>query len=356
MSIMSSGFVVETVEVHAAGEAGRVITNMGHLIKGDTMAERFEYCKSDLQDFKQFILREPRGYPALCGVFITPPVTEGADYGIIVLEHGAFTPMSGSNTICSVTAMLATGRVAMIEPITVVKLDTAVGVVTAKAHCSDGKVTAVELENVPAFVVHKDFPLEVHGYGTVPTDIVFGGQFFAQADLAHFGLSVDPNRGKDLTRVGALVKAACDEQVTVSHPENPDINTVNLIFMHEGDPVPGKPARNAMTVTQGNINVNDPATLTGALDRSPCGTGTSARLAGLHARGLLAVGEELISESPIGTQFVAKILGETKIGGYDAVLPSIKGTGYVTGKAEWTLDPIDPFPNGFTLSDIWAAK
>lgn len=356
MSLMQSGFVVETVEVHAAGEAGRVITNMGHLIEGDTMAERFEFVKANMQDFRRFILREPRGYPALCGVFITPPVNEGSDYGIIVLENGAFTPMSGSNTICSVTAMLETGRVPMIEPVTVVRLDTAVGTVTVKAHCKSGKVTAVEIENVPAFVVHKDFPLEVHGYGVIPTDIIFGGQFFAQGDLAHYGLSVDPNRGKELTRVGALVKAACDEQVTVSHPHNPDVNTVNLIYMHEGDPTPGKPARNAMTVTQGNINVHDPSTLTGALDRSPCGTGTCARLAGLHARGLLAVGEELISESPIGTQFIGRILGETKVGNYDAILPSITGTGYVTGTAQWTLDSYDPFPEGFTLSDIWAAQ
>jgi proline racemase len=350
------GTVVETVEAHAAGEAGRVIMNMGDQIKGDTMAERFEYVKANMQDFRQFILREPRGFPSLCGVFITPPVTPGADYGIIVLEQGAFTPMSGSNTICSVTAMLETGRVTMTEPITVVRLDTAVGVVTANAHCKDGKVTAVEIENVPAFVAHLDYPLEVHGYGTVPTDIVFGGQFFAQADLGHFGLSVDANKGKELTRVGALVKAACDEQITVAHPHNPDINKVNLIYMHEGTPVPGKPNRNAMTVTQGAIDVHNPATLTGALDRSPCGTGTCARIAALYARGQLAIGEEFISESPIGTHFIAKVLGETKVGHYDAILPSLKGTGYVTGRAQWTLDPIDPFPNGFTLSDIWASQ
>ena len=356
MSLMSSGFTVETVEVHAAGEAGRVIMNMGHLIEGDTMAERFEYVKANLHDFRRFILREPRGYPALCGVFITPPVSEGADYGLIVLEHGGFTPMSGSNTICSVTAMLESGHIPMVEPITTVKIDTAVGVVTVKAHCKGPKVTAVENENVPAFVAYQDFPLDIPHYGIVPTDIIFGGQFFAQADLAHFGLSVDPAKGKELTRVGALVKAACDEQITVAHPHNPDVNKVNLIYMHEGNPTPGKPARNAMTVTQGVIDVNNPATLTGALDRSPCGTGTSARIAGLYARGLLQIGEEFISESPIGTHFTAKVLGETKVGDYDAVLPSIKGTGYVTGKAEWTLDPYDPFPEGFTLSDIWAAQ
>ena len=353
---MKSGFAVETVEVHAAGEAGRVIVNMGDQILGDTMAERFEFVKANFDDFRRLMLREPRGYPGLCAVFITPPVNPECDYGIIVLEQGTFTPMSGSNTICSVTAMLETGRVAMVEPITTVKLDTAVGVVTANAHCKDGKVTAVELQNVPAFVVHKDYPLDVPEYGVVPTDIIFGGQFFAQTDLKHFGLEVDSNRGRELTRVGALIKLACNEQIVLEHPENPDINRVNLIFMHEGDPTPGKPARNAMVMTQGRLDRKDPSTWSGALDRSPCGTGTSARLAGLYARGLLKIGEELISESPIGSRFVGKVLGETKVGQYDAIYPSITGSGWITGYGKWVLDDTDPFPQGYTIGDIWATQ
>ena len=157
---MKPGFVVETVEVHAAGEPGRVIMNMGHLIEGDTMEERFEYAKNNLDDFRKFIIREPRAYPGVCGVFVTPPTSPDSHYGIIVLEQGQFTPMSGSNTICSVTAMLETGRIPMQEPTTEVKIDTAVGQISVTAHCKDGKVTAVSIENVPAFVVHKDYPLD----------------------------------------------------------------------------------------------------------------------------------------------------------------------------------------------------
>lgn len=207
---MKPGFVVETVEVHAAGEPGRVILNMGHLIEGDTMEERFEYAKNNLDDFRKFIIREPRAYPGVCGVFITPPTSPDSHYGIIVLEQGQFTPMSGSNTICSVTAMLETGRIPMQEPTTDVKIDTAVGQISVVAHCKDGKVTAVSIENVPAFVVHKDYPLDLIEYGVIPTDIIFGGQFFAQTDIANFGLTIDKKDAKALLKIGALIKIACN--------------------------------------------------------------------------------------------------------------------------------------------------
>lgn len=347
---------IETIEVHAAGEAGRVITNLAHLIKGDTMAERFEYCRNELDGLRRLVLREPRGYPGLCAVFIVPAVNVDSAFGIIVLEQGGFTPMSGSNTICSVTAMLETGRVPMSEPTTIVKIDTAVGTITTTAHCSNGKVTGVTIQNVPAFVVHKDYPLDVPEYGIIPTDIIFGGQFFAQTDVSHFGLDIDPNKGRELTRAGALVKIACNEQIQVQHPLNPNIKNVNLIVLHTGNPTPGKPSRNAMVMTQGPVSRDDPSTWSGVLDRSPCGTGTCARLAGLHSRGLLKIGEEFIHESIIGTQFIGRVLSETKVGEYDAILPELTGQGWVTGEAKWKLDSTDPFPQGYTLSDIWAPQ
>ena len=350
---MKPGFVVETVEVHAAGEPGRVILNMGHLIEGDTMEERFEYAKNNLDDFRKFIIREPRAYPGVCGVFITPPTSPDSHYGIIVLEQGQFTPMSGSNTICSVTAMLETGRIPMQEPTTDVKIDTAVGQISVVAHCKDGKVTAVSIENVPAFVVHKDYPLELIEYGVIPTDIIFGGQFFAQTDIANFGLTIDKKDAKALLKIGALIKIACNEQIQVEHPLNPNIKNVNLIVLHSGTPTPGVPIKNTMVMTYSSLSKDDPDTWTGTFDRSPCGTGTSARVAGLHARGLLGVGEEFIHESIIGTHFIGKCLRETTVGPYDAVVPEITGTGWIAGEAKWFLDPTDPFPQGFSLGDIW---
>jgi proline racemase len=349
---LPQGFVVESVEVHAAGEAGRVITNMGHLIEGDTMAERFEFVKKNFDGFRKLIIREPRGYPAVCGVFITPPVAADSHYGIIVLEQGQFTPMSGSNTICSVTAMLETGRIPMQEPSTEVRIDTAVGQITVIANCKDGKVTSVQIENVPAFVVHKDYPLELQEYGVIPTDIIFGGQFFAQTDIANFGLTIDTKHSKELLKIGALIKLACNEQIQCEHPENPNIKNVNLIVLHSGTPTKGVPIRNTMVMTYASLS-RDPETWTGTFDRSPCGTGTSARVAGLHARGLLPVGESFIHESIIGTHFIGKNLRETKVGQYDAVVPEITGTGWIMGEAKWVIDPTDPFQEGYSLPDIW---
>ena len=260
---------IETIEVHAEGEPGRIITSAAHLVRGDTMAERFAYCGAELDGLRRLILTEPRGYPALCAVLILPAVNPGSAFGIVVLEQGGFTPMSGSNTICAVTAMLESGRVPMVEPQTRVRIDTAIGVVEAVATVRDGRVQAVTVVNVPAFVVGLDLPLEVAGFGTVPVDLVFGGQFFVQARIADLGLDLDPDRGRELARAGALLKLAAREQLTVRHPANPAIDHVNLVMMHTGDRRPGEQDRNVVVLTNGPLRADDPSTWTGALDRSP---------------------------------------------------------------------------------------
>jgi proline racemase len=225
---MSARIELEAIEVHAEGEPGRVITSAAGLVRGDTMAERFAYCRSHLDGLRQLILHEPRGYPGLCAVFILPAVNAGSDFGVIVLEQAGFTPMSGSNTMCAVTAMLESGRLPMVEPVTTVRIDTAVGVVEAAAAVRDGKVLSVTVSNVPAFVVGLDVPLVVPELGTVPVDVVFGGQFFVQARAADLGLTLDPNRGRELVRAGALLKLAALTQLDLHHPVNPAVNAANL--------------------------------------------------------------------------------------------------------------------------------
>ena len=345
---------LQSIEVHAEGEAGRVVTNAAGLVQGDTMAERFAYCQEHLDDVRRFLLREPRGFPGLCGVFVLPPVEPGSDLGIVVLEQGGFTPMSGSNTLCTVTAVLESGLVPMAEPVTRVRIDTAVGTIATEAVVSGGKVRSVTIANVPAFVVGLDVPLEVPTVGTVAVDVVFGGQFFVQAPAAALGLELDPENGRDLTRAAALLKLAAQEQLDVAHPLNPAINDVNLVMLHSGDRQPGVPDRNAVVLTQGPLRADDPRTWTGALDRSPCGTGTCGRMAALHARGQLAMGEKFSHRSVIGTEFVGELVGETTIGPYAAVLPTLTGSAWITGRASWVLDETDPFPAGFTVGDIWA--
>jgi len=353
---MTVRVALDAVEVHAEGEPGRVITSAVDLVRGDTMAERFDYCRSELEGLRRLILREPRGYPGLCAVFVLPPVNPGSAFGIIVLEQGGYTPMSGSNTMCAVTAMLETGRVPMVEPVTEVRIDTAVGTVTTMAAVSGGKVTSVTVVNVPAFVVGLDVPLEVQEFGSVAVDVVFGGQFFVQARAADLGLELDPARGRDLTRAAALIKLAAWEQLSVRHPVNPSIDRVNLVTLHSGDRTPGRVDQNATMLTNGALSIDDPRTWTRALDRSPCGTGTCSRMAALHARGQLAIGEPFRHRSIIGSEFLGELTGTSTVGPYDAVLPRVTGRAWVTGHTRWVLDDTDPFSTGYTVGDIWAPQ
>lgn len=353
---MTNKLWLDAIEVHAEGEPGRILTSAAGLVLGDTMAERLAYCKDNLDWLRRLMLHEPRGYPGLCAVIILPPVNPGSDFGIVVLEQGGFTPMSGSNTICAVTAALETGMVPMSEPTTEVTIDTAVGTVRAVAKVDGGKVLSVTVVNVPAFVVDLDFPLEVPEIGTIPVDVVFGGQFFVQAKVADCGLDLDPDKGRQLTRAGALIKMAALEQIKVEHPLNPDIRGINLVMLHTGDRVPGRPDRNTVVLSNGRLLPEDPSTWTGALDRSPCGTGTCARMAALHARGQLGLNEDFVHQSIIGSEFIGRLTGTTTVADRTAVLPTITGRAWITGHTQWVLDENDPFQTGYTLGDIWAPQ
>jgi proline racemase len=226
--------------------------------------------------------------------------------------------------------------------------------VTARAQVEDGRVVAVTVANVPAFVVGLDVPIDVPQLGTVPADIVFGGQFFVQVRASDCGVDLDPAHGRDLARVGALVKLAARQQVTVAHPVNPDIDEIALVMLHSGPRRPGVDSRNTVVLTQDPLLPDDPATWTGILDRSPCGTGTCARMAALHARGALAIGEEFRHRSIIDSLFVGRLTGTTDVAGTSAVLPTVTGRTWVTGRAQWQLHPSDPYPAGYTVSDLWA--
>lgn len=357
---MTAILALDAIEAHAEGEPGRIVTSAAALVQGETMADRLAYCREHLDWLRLLLLHEPRGYPGLCAVLILPPVNPGSHFGIVVLEQGGFTPMSGSNTICAVTAVLEAGVVsppadADATAVEVV-IDTAVGVVRARARLDGGKVGSVTVVNVPAFVVALDHPLDVPEIGTIPVDIVFGGQFFAQTDVRNCGLDLDPARGRELARAGALIKLAALEQVDVRHPLNPGVSGVNLVMLHSGDRVPGVQSRNTVVLNNGPLVAADPATWTGALDRSPCGTGTSARMAALHARGQLAIGEDFSHRSIIGSEFIGRLTAESTVGDHPAVLPTITGRGWVTGRAQWLLDDLDPFPTGYTVGDIWAPQ
>ena len=351
----------EAIEAHAEGEPGRVIVGLDDLVPGSTIAERFAYADRELHGFRRLVLHEPRGYPGLCAVLALKPSDPRADVAIIVLEQGAFTPMSGSNTICTVTALLETGRIPMVEPLTTVTLETAVGLVSVDAQCSGGRVTAVTIKNVPAFAVHLGVPLELPPDPrfdppgaplVVPVDVAFGGQFFVLARSEDLAVGFGPADVGRLMSLGSRLKLMVNRTYPVRHPLNPDIDNVNLVMITGPSPAPGVDGINAMLMPTDRLSDN-PTTWTGALDRSPCGTGTCARMSCMHARGELGIDQPFVHMGMLGTTFTGRLVGETTVGDYPAVLPTITGRGWVTGRTEWVLDETDPFPEGFTIGDIW---
>jgi len=331
---------VRTIEVHAEGEPGRVVLDAEHWVVGDSITQRFDYCVANLDFLRTLLLHEPRGYPATCAVFVLPPTRTDADAGIIVLEQGGFTAMSGSNTMCAVTGMLDAGIIEMTEPVTTVTLETAVGLVTAEARCTNGRIIDVTVTNVPAYVVDLDRSLSIPGFGVVPIDVVFGGQFFAQVRADMLGVELHRDNARELLDLGMRIKAAALEQIDVVHPDNPSIDAIGLVMIYADPDAAGAPGRNTVI-------------LPGALDRSPCGTGTCGRMAARVARGQLTIGEQFVHESILGTRFIGRALAEAQVGGVPAIIPSITGRTFITGRAEWVLDPHDPFPTGYTVPDFW---
>lgn len=345
--------MITAVEAHAEGEGGRVITGGMPLLKGKSVFEKMQDMQANHDDIRLLMLREPRGNPALCCNAIVPPCDPRADAGFIVMEQTEYAPMSGSNAICVTTVLLETGIIPMIEPVTTLRLEAPAGLIEVRATCKNGKVERVEFENVPAFAAHIGVPLDVAGFGQIQVDIAWGGMWFVIAEAASFGIDPTAENGGACVRAIEAMRHAAAEQYTVAHPDNPAL-TGPTIGQITAPPIhAGTHGRGAISVSSGAFDPERPDRLSGALDRSPCGTGTCAKMAVLHAKGLLEVGADYINASPIGTKFTGRIERVTKVGPYDAIIPSLSGRGWIHGVSQWMLDPSDPFPKGFTIGDIW---
>jgi proline racemase len=347
--------MITAVDAHACGEPGRVITGGVLDVPGKSMFEKKCWLEKNADWIRLRMLREPRGYPAANCNLILPPANPQADAGFVIMEQVEYPPMSGTNTICVVTVLIETGMVKAAEPVTRLKLDTPAGLVEVEAEVRGGKVGRVTFRNVPAFATHLDTPVEVRGLGTVTVDVAYGGMFYVIADAAPLGLRVAPDEARDLARVAEMIKAAAREQLPVVHPENPGIAGVTIAQISGEPSRPGAHRRNAVVVSTGKLDWDRPATWTGALDRSPCGTGTCAKMAALHAKGRLRLDEDFVHEGILGTVFTGRLVEETRVGPYQAVVPALSGQAWITGFAHYVLDPEDPFPEGFTLADIWGA-
>jgi len=344
---------IKAVDAHACGEPGRVIVAGVSDVPGDTMYRKMEHLRDHGDNLRKLMLREPRGYPAANCNLILPPTIPEADAGYVIMEQVEYPGMSGTNTICVVTVLLETGMVEMVEPLTELTLESPAGIIRVQAQCEDSKVKAVTFRNVPSFAVHLDKKIEVPQLGEVTVDVAYGGMFYVIADAPTLGLEIAPDNGREIVRIGEMVKAAAAEQLPAVHPNQPGFEGVTIAVLSAPPTHPAAHMKNAVVVSTGQLDWSRPATWTGAIDRSPCGTGTSAKMAALHAKGQLKLNEDFNHEGILGTIFTGRLVEETKIGPYNAVVPTISGQAWITGTAEYQLDPTDPFPEGYKVGDIW---
>jgi proline racemase len=333
--------MISVVGCHAAGEVGDVIVGGVLPPAGDTMFEKKLTMERDHDHIRKMLLCEPRGSVSRHVNLIVAPTRDDCDAGVIIMEPTEYPAMSGSNTIASVTVLLETGIVAMTEPETVVRLDMPGGVVIATATCSGGKCVSVEFENVPSFVYQLDAELDVAGIGTVLADVAYGGMNYAIVDAAKLGLKVDASEARELAVLADKIRVAARSQLEIVHPANPAIRDVTMVQFAGPYQGPGRVTRNTCVLAPGRS------------DRSPTGTGTSARMAVLHARGHMNVGDTLIHSSIIGSEFVGTIKAETSIGDVPAIVPTVKGEAWITGFHNYVVDTSDPFPTGYVVADTW---
>ena len=339
---MRAGKVIHVVSAHAEGEVGDVIVGGVAPPPGETLWEQSRFVAND-GGLRSFVLNEPRG-----GVFrhvnlLVPPKRPEAQMGFIIMEPEDTPPMSGSNSLCVATVLLETGILPMQEPETRLVLEAPGGLIEATASCRDGRVERVRVTNVPSFVDRLDAALEVEGLGTLTVDTAYGGDSFAIVDAPALGFALTPDEARDIAVTGVRITRAANEQLGFTHPANPEWSHVSFCQMAAPVEVRGgvKTGRNAVAIRPGKI------------DRSPCGTGCSARLAVLHARGELAVGEPFAGLSPIDSRFDCRIESLARVGDREAVVPSLGGGAWITGTHQHMLDPGDPWPDGYRLSDTW---
>lgn len=339
---MRSTKIIHVVSCHAEGEVGDVIVGGVPTPPGKTIWEQSRFIAAD-QSLKNFVLNEPRG-----GVFrhcnlLVPPIDPSADTGWIIMEPEDFPMMSGSNSMCVATVMVDSGFVEMTEPYTELILEPPAGLVKAKVECKNGKAQRVSITNVASYADKLDAKLEVEGVGTLTVDIAYGGDSFCIVDSTQLGFAITPDEARDIATVGIKITNAANDQLGFVHPEIPEWAHISLCeisnpVVEEDGVLMGK---NAVTVQPGKI------------DRSPCGTGSCARMAVMHAKGQLKTGDKFISRSIIDSRFDCSIVEETEFAGRPAIIPSITGRAWITGTHQYMLDPDDPWPQGYQLTDTW---
>lgn len=330
---------VSLVEAHAEGEVGRVVTGGVLDIPGQSMLDKLNHINHVDDSLRRFLVFEPRGSAQMSTNVLLPPTRPDADAGFIIMQGDRAHAMSGSNCICTVTVLLETGLLPMQSPQTVVRLDMPSGLVVATADCHDGKCERVTLDMNPSYAHELDVQVSTEDFGTVTVDVAFGGVFYALIDPKPLGLKICPEQARQLVAAGSQIHRALNKDYAVSHPEFPGIEGIAYTMFVD---------RNARGECVG-ATIMPP----GRVDRSPCGTGNSARMAVMHARGELQVGERYTARSIIDSAFELELCGLTEVAGKPAVLPRVSGRGWIHGLHQLGVDPSDPYPLGYAVSDCW---
>nr|MBC7243848.1 proline racemase family protein [Chloroflexota bacterium] len=338
--------LITAVDSHTEGEPARVVIGGIPPIPGKTMVEKWLWAQKNLDDVRTMLMFEPRGSNIQSGSIITAPAHPEADVGVLFIEVSGFLPMCGHMTIATCTVLVETGMVEAKEPVTNIVLDTPAGLVRAKVRVANGQVQDVTFQNVPAFLYKRDVVVDVPELGKVRLDIAWGGNFYAILPAESVGLELVPERAKEIVDKGSKIREAVFDQVQIAHPENPAIDRCTHVRFVAPSTNPKATAKNAVL-----YGVE-------AIDRSPCGTGTSAEMAARYAKGELKLNEEFVSESIIGSLFYGKLIEETTVGSFPAVVPTIRGSAYISGLQQFVLDPRDPWPHGFYVGpkSKWGAE
>ena len=330
---------ITMVEAHAEGEVGRIVTGGVIDVPGESMLDKMNYINQVDDSLRRFLVFEPRGYAQMSTNLIFPPSQPDADVGFLILQGDKAHAMSGSNCICLVTTLLETGMLEMKEPETIVTIDTLAGLVRATASCKDGKCERVTFDMTNSYVDQLDAFVEVEGLGHVKVDIAFGGVFYALVDPAQFGLNISPENARKLVDIAVRIHRAINQQLDIKHPHLEGLDGLSYV-MYVGYDADG---------TMKGTTILPP----GRIDRSPCGTGNSARLAVMAARGQVEVGQKMTGRSIIDSEFQVEIVAEQSVAGKPGILPRVSGRGWIHGMHQIGVDPSDPYPLGYMVADCW---
>lgn len=329
---------IQAIDSHTMGEPTRVITAGIPKIPGDTMEKKRVYLEKKYDYIREAVMHEPRGHSGMFGSILVDPISDKADYGVIFMDGGGYLKMCGHGSIGTATVLVETGMVNVVEPVTKVVLESPAGLIKTDVKVKDGKAGEVILTNVPSFLYKQDVTVNVDGIGNIKMDIAFGGSFFAIINIEQLGIDICTENANQISQIGIQIRDTVNKNIKISHPLLPYINSVDLVEFYGKPKTKGADLQNVVVFGSGQI------------DRSPCGTGTSAKLATLYAKGKLKINQPFVHESITGTMFTGIIKEETMVGKYKGIIPQIIGRAYITGFNHFIIDDEDPLKYGFTLS------